>query len=93
MIDRLPRHVPQILINMESLSHMRDFDIHLIGYCDIITTKLQNVLLNKQDNITFRPGQVEHKWLFDGAIEKIESSSECESGSESSGSLNSSTCT
>ncbi|KAI8899312.1 DHS-like NAD/FAD-binding domain-containing protein [Globomyces pollinis-pini] len=38
--DRIPIGVPQILINMESLPHMERFDIHLLGYCDTITTHL-----------------------------------------------------
>ncbi|KAJ3108328.1 NAD-dependent protein deacetylase sirtuin-1 [Phlyctochytrium planicorne] len=32
----IPRHVPQILINLEILPHMEGFDIQLKGECDIV---------------------------------------------------------
>ncbi|ESN98798.1 hypothetical protein HELRODRAFT_66888, partial [Helobdella robusta] len=35
----LPSHVPQILINRESLSHM-NFDVELLGDCDLIVQQL-----------------------------------------------------
>jgi NAD-dependent SIR2 family protein deacetylase len=38
--DKIPATVPQILINMESLAHMENFDIHLLGYSDEITKKI-----------------------------------------------------
>ncbi len=39
-LDRIPHHVPQILINVEALPHMRNFDIQLLGYSDVITSEL-----------------------------------------------------
>ncbi|TPX70928.1 hypothetical protein SpCBS45565_g01420 [Spizellomyces sp. 'palustris'] len=42
--DKIPHHVPQILINMESLPHMEGFDIHLLGYCDTICAQLCRML-------------------------------------------------
>ncbi|KAH6562259.1 hypothetical protein BASA61_004019 [Batrachochytrium salamandrivorans] len=38
--DRIPHHVPQILINLESLPHMAQFDIQLLGYCDTIVMEI-----------------------------------------------------
>lgn len=40
--DLIPPHVPQILINRESLDH--NFDIELLGDCDIILAELQKLL-------------------------------------------------
>lgn len=40
--DLIPPHVPQILINRESLDH--NFDIELLGDCDIILAELQRLL-------------------------------------------------
>lgn len=42
--DIIPHDVPQILINMESLPHMQGFDIHLLGYCDVVTAELCRML-------------------------------------------------
>jgi hypothetical protein len=42
--DRVAKSVPQILINMESLKHMESFDIHLLGYSDIVTMALAKAL-------------------------------------------------
>jgi hypothetical protein len=38
LLDLIPPHVPQILINRESLDH--NFDIELLGDCDIILAEL-----------------------------------------------------
>lgn len=38
--DKIPAHVPQILINREALQHMNNFDVQLLGYSDIITAEL-----------------------------------------------------
>ena len=38
--DKIPHHVPQILINMESLAHMNGFDVQLLGKCDVIVAEL-----------------------------------------------------
>eukprot|EP00842_Homolaphlyctis_polyrhiza_P005165 jgi/Hompol1/564/HPOL_005354-RA len=38
--DRLPHNVPQILINLEVLPHMQNFDVQLLGYCDTIVSEL-----------------------------------------------------
>ena len=38
--DRLPHDVPQILINLEALPHMRRFDVQLLGFCDTIVAEL-----------------------------------------------------
>lgn len=35
----LPKHIPQVLINRESLRHM-NFDIELLGDCDVIVNEL-----------------------------------------------------
>ena len=35
----LPSHVPQILINRESLKHL-NFDVELLGDCDVIVNEL-----------------------------------------------------
>ncbi|KAJ3337051.1 NAD-dependent protein deacetylase sirtuin-1 [Kappamyces sp. JEL0680] len=42
--DRIPHRVPQILINMESLRHMQEFDIQLLGYSDTVTKALARSL-------------------------------------------------
>ncbi len=36
----LPPHVPQILINMEALPHMKQFDVQLLGNCDEVVSDL-----------------------------------------------------
>ncbi|RKO95094.1 SIR2-domain-containing protein, partial [Caulochytrium protostelioides] len=38
--DKIPHHVPQILINREALPHMRGFDIQLLGESDVICAEL-----------------------------------------------------
>ncbi|KAI8805484.1 DHS-like NAD/FAD-binding domain-containing protein [Cladochytrium replicatum] len=40
MKDRIPRHVPQVLINLEVLKNMSGFDVVLCGYCDTIVEQL-----------------------------------------------------
>lgn len=35
----LPKHIPQVLINRESLRHM-NFDVELLGDCDVIVNEL-----------------------------------------------------
>jgi hypothetical protein len=42
--DKIPHHVPQILINMEALPHMSGFDVQLLGYCDVVVTELCRLL-------------------------------------------------
>ncbi|KAI8821458.1 DHS-like NAD/FAD-binding domain-containing protein [Fimicolochytrium jonesii] len=42
--DKIPHHVPQVLINMESLPHMAGFDVQLLGYCDNICAQLCSML-------------------------------------------------
>jgi len=38
--DMIPPNVPQILINMEALPHMKYFDVQLLGHCDEIVSDL-----------------------------------------------------
>nr|KAJ3422886.1 NAD-dependent protein deacetylase sirtuin-1 [Polyrhizophydium stewartii] len=38
--DRIPHDVPQILINLEALPSMSNFDVQLLGYCDSIVAEL-----------------------------------------------------
>ncbi|TPX31311.1 hypothetical protein SmJEL517_g05331 [Synchytrium microbalum] len=40
VMHRIPHDVPQILINMESLPHMMNFDVQLLGDCDTIVSYL-----------------------------------------------------
>ncbi|TPX51198.1 hypothetical protein SeLEV6574_g00429 [Synchytrium endobioticum] len=40
VMNKLPHHVPQILINLESLPHMSGFDVQLLGDCDEIVKYL-----------------------------------------------------
>ena len=42
--DKIPHHIPQILINMEALPHMNGFDVQLLGYCDSVVTELCRLL-------------------------------------------------
>ena len=44
MKDRLPHHVPQLLINRQRLHHASAFDIELIGNCDDILSYLSHEL-------------------------------------------------
>lgn len=55
----LPKHIPQILINRESLKHM-NFDVELLGDCDVIVNelllrleqrRLANIEKERDDNI------------------------------------------
>jgi hypothetical protein len=88
--DRIGKDVPQILINMESLPHMHNFDIHLLGYSDNVTMALAQQLgwtgdTDNTVNVEYRSGLLPWHWLFEGAIEKpVESDSESveETGSE-----------
>jgi hypothetical protein len=87
--DRISKSVPQILINMESLQHMHNFDIHLLGYSDNVTMALAKKLGWIEDfsglNLQHRNGVVPWYWLFEGAVEKVvdsDSESVGESGSE-----------
>ena len=43
-LDKIPHHIPQILINMEALPHMSGFDVQLLGYCDTVVTELCRML-------------------------------------------------
>ncbi|KAJ3319923.1 NAD-dependent protein deacetylase sirtuin-1 [Boothiomyces sp. JEL0866] len=81
--DRIPRDVPQILINMESLNHMEQFDVHLLGYCDAITKALLSKL-GWGDEIAFemKEGDEPWKWLFEGASEVVPEESSEESSIE-----------
>lgn len=62
--ERIPDHVPQILINLETLPHMESFDIQLLGYCDTITTEISRMLgwmpPREDDEIIYRPGPKPH---------------------------------
>lgn len=64
--------IPQILINMESLRHMEHFDVHLLGYCDGITSALTKALEwdSNVDIPTVIPlkGKEDWHWCFDGAM-------------------------
>ena len=42
--DVLPNHVPQVLINKETLPHVKGFDVQLLGLCDDIATELCRLL-------------------------------------------------
>ena len=78
VMDRIPSSVPQILINMESLSHMSRFDVHLIGYSDIVTQALSRALGWDDDlesssggvdsSLECVPGTLPWHWHFAGAI-------------------------
>ncbi|KAJ3274089.1 NAD-dependent histone deacetylase sir2 [Terramyces sp. JEL0728] len=72
VMDRIPRNVPQILINMESLNHMEQFDVHLLGYCDSITKALLSKLgWGKEIQYEIKQGDEPWKWLFEGASEAV----------------------
>lgn len=55
--DLIPPHIPQILINRESLDH--NFDIELLGNCDVILAELMRQLdwqfADEQARIRFAP--------------------------------------
>jgi len=40
IIGKIPHHIPQILINLESLTHVPPFDVQLLGYCDNIIKEI-----------------------------------------------------
>ncbi|KAG5421176.1 SIR2 [Candida metapsilosis] len=43
IVDKLPHHVPQILINKDPIDHC-NFDVSLLGYCDEVISFLANKL-------------------------------------------------
>jgi NAD-dependent deacetylase sirtuin 1 len=68
IIDYLPHHVPQILINREAVTHVQ-FDVELLGNCDAITTYLSYKLGWQEISILSDPVQYEsHRYLFEGNI-------------------------
>lgn len=80
VMHKIPLKVPQILINMESLRHMANFDIHLLGYSDIVVEALRKSLEErrvggggKETCATLaakpKPGPLPWQWLFEGAVD------------------------
>jgi len=71
ILDYIPHHVPQILINRESVTHVQ-FDVELLGNCDTIIDYLSYKLdwkevLNK-DPIPSEPVLHEpYRYLFEGS--------------------------
>ena len=80
-VDRIPSHVPQILINREALPHMNSFDIQLLGNSDAITSELARLLdwelpgpLSKEP---IRQGAFPHVKIFNVAMAIRRSYREC----------------
>lgn len=79
VMHRIPVRVPQILVNMESLSHMANFDIHLLGYSDVVVQELGMALLSESNEIEHKDhavlpknviqGPLPWQWLFEGAVD------------------------
>jgi hypothetical protein len=80
---------------MESLPHMEGFDIHLIGYSDVVTQALvhklgwkfpQDALVqqNPETNLDYQAGSSPWKWMFAGAMEQPHQHSEESSEEEAS---------
>ena len=76
--DKIPHHVPQILINMEALPHMTGFDVQLLGYCDTVVSELCKLLeweltsvsqVDKKDEPAYRQGTLPHRFIFEGGTE------------------------
>lgn len=84
--DRINKQIPQILINLESLPHMHNFDIHLLGYSDNVTSAIAKELgwTGEVDcEVGFRKGLEPWFWIFEGGVDRVvESEIEIESGSE-----------
>ncbi|ESO84090.1 hypothetical protein LOTGIDRAFT_108079 [Lottia gigantea] len=58
--NSLPAHVPQILINRERLRHM-DFDVELLGDCDVIVNELCKHLGEGWDKLSNNQPVLKHK--------------------------------
>ncbi|KAG7663996.1 uncharacterized protein J8A68_002497 [[Candida] subhashii] len=43
IVDKIPEHVPQILINKDPIEHC-NFDVSLLGYCDDVASYISNRL-------------------------------------------------
>ncbi|RLV93418.1 NAD-dependent protein deacetylase HST1 [Spathaspora sp. JA1] len=43
IVDKLPQHIPQILINKDPIDHC-NFDVSLLGYCDEVASYISNEL-------------------------------------------------
>ena len=80
VMHKIPLRVPQILLNMESLRHMANFDIHLLGYSDVVVEALRKSLEErrvsgggKETAITAavkpKAGPLPWQWLFEGAAD------------------------
>ena len=73
-IGKIPHHIPQILINLESLTHVPPFDVQLLGYSDNIIKELcrrcdwelGDVKINKDEELKYTIAKPSI-YLFEGA--------------------------
>jgi len=74
IIGKIPHHIPQILINLESLTHTPPFDVQLLGYSDAIIKELcrrldwelGDVKINKDEELKYTLAKPSI-YLFEGA--------------------------
>jgi NAD-dependent deacetylase sirtuin 1 len=74
IIGKIPHHIPQILINLESLTHVPPFDVQLLGYSDNIIKELcrrcdwelGDVKINKDEELKYTIAKPSI-YLFEGA--------------------------